>query len=307
MRPENSNDCDILVQMNSAVLIPRATTVNALTSATGVRYASQGPGFARQDFLHAGADFPGKRGEPVLAIQAGTVVGVYVHHDSGVHEEVSGYASRTASKLAPFKAPFGFGLYVVVAHQPLGSGYAMPFFSGYFHLDQALVRRGDVVKAGQQIAKMGSSGTNPVGGSTHLHLETFLAASGDASNRPNWDCLNPLGFQRWTPTREGNDTPSILVNKVWEVGQVVVTPCFPKSGTMRGVIGVDQPLPVVAGYPRIGQSETSNGLAIVASGPDTPLRSRPTRNTTLAIASISALGAAGLGWAALRQARARRM
>jgi murein DD-endopeptidase MepM/ murein hydrolase activator NlpD len=44
-------------------------------------------------------------------------------------------------------------------------------FSAYFHLDTALVRRGDVVQAGQQLGRVGSTGlaTGP-----HLHYGIYV-------------------------------------------------------------------------------------------------------------------------------------
>ena len=49
--------------------------------------------------------------------------------------------------------------------------HGLGVFSAYFHLDTALVRRGDLVKAGQAIARVGQSGlaTGP-----HLHYGIYV-------------------------------------------------------------------------------------------------------------------------------------
>lgn len=83
---------------------------------------------------HLGFDVPAKEGSPVAAINAGTVTLV--------------------------RDTFLAGKVVVVAH---GAGIA----SAYFHLSEAGVKEGDLVKRGQAIGKAGHTGraTGP-----HLHL-----------------------------------------------------------------------------------------------------------------------------------------
>ncbi|MBB6381071.1 murein DD-endopeptidase MepM/ murein hydrolase activator NlpD [Pseudonocardia eucalypti] len=108
---------------------------------------------ARWGTTHYGIDLANKIGTPIYAVTDGIVV------DSG-----------PAS---------GFGLWVRVLH-PSG------FTSVYGHINRSLVREGQRVKAGQQIAEMGNRGqsTGP-----HLHLEIW-----DALGRK----INPLG---WLATR----------------------------------------------------------------------------------------------------------
>jgi len=287
--------------MQTSVVRFNVLTVNALTSDTGVRYASQGPGYARQVKLHAGADFPGVINEPVLAIQDGVVVGVYVHRSAGAHEEVSGRSDLRAARLGKFLAPYGFGLYVVIMHRPLGVGVpaSLPFFTSSHHLNISHVRKGQRVQAGQVIGGVGKSGTNPVGGSTHLHLETFQGASGEAAARDTWFCLNPLGFQRWTPKSSGNTKPSSK-GLVWSVDRGVITPCFPKSDTPRGVEGVDRPLPTSGGYPVVMYD--GGQLAVAGAGPPQPtdLRAPPPRRLwpALLLAGIGIGGIAAVAAAA---------
>ena len=85
--------------------------------------------------LHKGVDITGKRGASVRA----TAPGVVVYSGTGVK---------------------GYGALVIVKHNE-------EFLSAYGHNDAILVKEGQSVAAGQQIAQMGSSGTNSV----KLHFE----------------------------------------------------------------------------------------------------------------------------------------
>lgn len=82
-----------------------------------------------------GIDIAGQRGQSVVSTASGNVV-------------YSGSALR------------GYGNLVIVKHND-------NYLSAYAHNDRLLVREGDMVKAGQKIATMGSSGTNKV----MLHFE----------------------------------------------------------------------------------------------------------------------------------------
>lgn len=86
---------------------------------------------------HRGVDFAGKRGTPILAVADGVVI-----------------ASETRS---------GYGRTVEIRH---GDGLV----TRYAHNDKNLVQVGDLVKQGQTIATLGSSGrtTGP-----HLHFEVL--------------------------------------------------------------------------------------------------------------------------------------
>lgn len=86
---------------------------------------------------HAGIDFAGKEGSSIVAVGSGVVT----------------WASER----------FGYGLMIEVNH---GSGYA----TRYAHCKQLNVEVGDVVRKGQSIATMGSTGrsTGP-----HVHFEVF--------------------------------------------------------------------------------------------------------------------------------------
>ena len=86
---------------------------------------------------HAGVDFAGKDGSDVVAVASGVVT----------------YAAKR----------YGYGLMVEVNH---GDGYV----TRYGHHAQLLVKVGDIVKRGQPIGTMGSSGrsTGP-----HVHFEVL--------------------------------------------------------------------------------------------------------------------------------------
>ena len=85
--------------------------------------------------VHKGIDIAGSRGDPVTATAAGKVV----------------YAGAGVT---------GYGSLIIVKHNDT-------YLSAYGHNEQLLVSDGSVVKVGQQIATMGSSGTNSV----KLHFE----------------------------------------------------------------------------------------------------------------------------------------
>jgi len=90
-----------------------------------------------EEGFHKGLDFPGTPGEPVLAVAAGVVTWV---------------GERS-----------GFGMLVEINH---GNGYV----TRYAHNESALVKVGETVSRGEQIALMGSTGhsTGP-----HVHFEVL--------------------------------------------------------------------------------------------------------------------------------------
>jgi lipoprotein NlpD len=92
-------------------------------------------GFSAGAQPHKGIDIAGSTGDPVFAAKGGTVV----YAGNGVR---------------------GYGNLLIVKHDEL-------FLSAYAHNSKLLVKEGDVVKGGQQIAQMGDSGTDR----TKLHFE----------------------------------------------------------------------------------------------------------------------------------------
>ncbi len=93
--------------------------------------------FSGQRAWHAGVDFAGKHGSDIIAVAAGVVT----------------WSSDR----------YGYGQMIEVNH---GNGYS----SRYGHNSELLVDVGDIVKKGQVMAKMGSSGrsTGP-----HVHFEVY--------------------------------------------------------------------------------------------------------------------------------------
>ncbi|HET6631190.1 MAG TPA: peptidoglycan DD-metalloendopeptidase family protein [Rhodanobacteraceae bacterium] len=92
-------------------------------------------GYAAGDPTRQGIDIAGHRGAPVRAAADGVVV----YSGNGL---------------------VGYGELIIVKHSDA-------FLSAYGHNDKRLVHEGDHVRAGQQIAEMGSSGTSQV----ELHFE----------------------------------------------------------------------------------------------------------------------------------------
>ncbi len=122
-----------------------------------------------QHKLHEGADLSAPIGTPVYAPADGVVT-------------FSGYHNG------------GYGNFVVISH-----GYG--FSSGYGHLQGADVKLGEVVFRGQQIARVGNTGTST---GAHLHYEVrFL-------DQP----LNPRPFMDWNE-RDFNSIAKSVRNVPW--------------------------------------------------------------------------------------------
>jgi lipoprotein NlpD len=92
-------------------------------------------GYSTTGTVHRGIDLKGKLGEPVYAANSGVVV----YAGSGLK---------------------GYGNLVIVKHNEY-------YLSAYGHNSELLVSEGDKVKSGQQIAKIGDTGTNEL----KLHFE----------------------------------------------------------------------------------------------------------------------------------------
>jgi len=121
--------------------------------------------------FHAGLDFPGVRGQPILAASDGRVV----------------FAGQKS----------GYGNCIEVDH-----GHAI--VTRYAHLSGFTARVGDAVRRGQQIARMGSTGRST---GTHLHFE--VRVNGAAVNpRPfleaSQDVLEAQQTAARTPQRASN-------------------------------------------------------------------------------------------------------
>ena len=119
------------VTNNAPDTAPATSSVNFSWPASG----NVVQGFSNADGGNKGTDIAGSRGQAVNAAAAGRVV-------------YAGNALR------------GYGNLIIIKHND-------DFLSAYAHNDSILVKDQQQVNAGQQIAKMGSSGTNDV----KLHFE----------------------------------------------------------------------------------------------------------------------------------------
>lgn len=125
----------------AAVAKPAATKTNKNTAYSGSKVSAwRWPTGGRvtrgySGSVHKGIDISGKRGDPVVAVADGKVV----YAGSGI---------------------VGFGELLIIKHNEL-------YLSAYGHNDRLLVREGQVVKAGQEVAAKGSTGTDTV----KLHFE----------------------------------------------------------------------------------------------------------------------------------------
>lgn len=101
------------------------------------RYGRRADPFTGKSAWHAGVDFAGKEGAPIVAVASGVVT----------------WASDRS----------GYGLMVEVNH---GNGYK----TRYGHCEKINVKVGDVVRKGDEVALMGSTGrsTGP-----HVHFEVY--------------------------------------------------------------------------------------------------------------------------------------
>ncbi|MEX1033446.1 MAG: peptidoglycan DD-metalloendopeptidase family protein [Cellvibrionaceae bacterium] len=108
---------------------PRAASTNE--SELAWRWPASGTllaSFSGARALNKGIDIGAKKGEPVVAAESGTVV----------------YAGNGLR---------GYGNLLIIKHN-------QSYLSAYAHNDRLIVAEGEAVKAGQQIAEVGSSGTD---------------------------------------------------------------------------------------------------------------------------------------------------
>ena len=127
-----------------SLLFDRQLENNAVPSRSPVRrsYITSGFGYRADPFgrgraLHKGIDFDANVGDPVLAVADGVI-------------------SFAGSKS-------GYGHTIEVDH---GNGYV----TRYAHNSRLTVKAGDLVRAGQQVAKAGSSGRST---GAHVHFEVW--------------------------------------------------------------------------------------------------------------------------------------
>lgn len=136
-------------------------------------------GYAERGRLHAGVDLSTRRGVPIYAAAAGTVVKMECDkHEDGVD------CNRDGSPSTP-----GCGWHLYIRH-------AGKIITHYCHmLRRPLVDVGDQVKAGQQIGLLGTSGHSS---GPHLHFEVHVR--GDQSNA---GAIDPVKFMKQRGARLG--------------------------------------------------------------------------------------------------------
>lgn len=104
----------------------------------GILYSYNDP-FYRRGSPHFGVDFGGRFEAPVLAAADGEVLGVYNYGE------------------------IGCGINITLVHKPF------EYYTRYCHLSKALVQEGQMVKRGEVIGLMGSTGD--AGRTVHVHFE----------------------------------------------------------------------------------------------------------------------------------------
>jgi murein DD-endopeptidase MepM/ murein hydrolase activator NlpD len=134
---------DVLTLVESRLLESRLLALMVPSSTPVVGPIGSGFGFRTDPFsgqaaLHTGLDFPVEAGSPIMAAAGGVVVHTDIHP--------------------------AYGLQVEVDH---GNGLA----TRYAHASKVLVKPGDLVRRGQKLAEVGTSGrsTGP-----HLHFEVLV-------------------------------------------------------------------------------------------------------------------------------------
>jgi murein DD-endopeptidase MepM/ murein hydrolase activator NlpD len=140
---EIAQQSDVFTLIESRLFEKRLTTLMIPSSAPIVGPIGSGFGFRIDPFtgrsaLHTGLDFPSDVGTPIAAAAGGMVIAAEVHPQYGQMVEID----------------HGNGL-----------------ITRYGHASQLLVKQGDLVKRGQKIALVGTSGrsTGP-----HLHFEVLV-------------------------------------------------------------------------------------------------------------------------------------
>lgn len=134
---------DLLTVMESRLIDQRlkkmmVPTQNPVNAPVGSRFGWRVDPFTGRQALHTGLDFQANTGAPIVAAAGGVVV------TSEAHPE--------------------YGNMVEIDH---GNGVV----SRYAHASRLLVKKGDLVKRGQQVAQVGTTGrsTGP-----HLHFEVLV-------------------------------------------------------------------------------------------------------------------------------------
>lgn len=126
-------ESEILMQSVRSKVLPTNQPLN--DAFMGSRFGSRSDPFTGRTAMHEGLDFSAPTGTPILAAGGGQVI------NAGSHTS--------------------YGFHIDIAH---GNGLV----TRYAHASKLLVKEGDIVKQGQKIAEVGSTGRST---GSHLHFE----------------------------------------------------------------------------------------------------------------------------------------
>lgn len=130
-KPVRKSEPDVVASTTPVTVTPKTAS-----SFGSWIWPTEGSALARTNGgASKGIDIGGKPGQPIVAAAAGTVV----YQGSGLR---------------------GYGQLIIIKH-------STDFLSAYAHCNKIVVREGNVIKRGQKIAEMGSTGTDRV----KLHFE----------------------------------------------------------------------------------------------------------------------------------------
>lgn len=132
-------EIELLERTAKSRLFPSKTPIQA--GFTGSGFGTRVDPFTGRRAMHEGVDFAAPHGSPILAAAGGIVADVQRHHD--------------------------YGNYVDVTH-------ANGIVTRYAHCSQIFVKPGQIVKAGQHIAAVGSTGRST---GSHLHFEVRIGGA----------------------------------------------------------------------------------------------------------------------------------
>jgi murein DD-endopeptidase MepM/ murein hydrolase activator NlpD len=139
-------ESEILMQSVRSKVLPTNQPLN--DAFMGSRFGSRSDPFTGRTAMHEGLDFSAPTGTPILAAGGGQVITAGTHPSYGNH--------------------------IDIAH---GNGLV----TRYAHASKLLVKEGDIVKQGQKIAEVGSTGRST---GSHLHFEV----------RVNEEAQDPLKY-----------------------------------------------------------------------------------------------------------------
>lgn len=176
-----SSGASLEQQIPNAIL-PLDPSVSRITSTMGKRIWPVDPSVVQSN--HSGIDFGAPNGTPLFAMFDGIVV---AHGKSGAPFISDPKYGMVGSK--------NYGLKIVTKHTaPMRNGEQFSFTAEYGHVQDYFFKTGDVVKAGQVIATVGTRG-----GSTGNHLHLTVRKGSTAHSGKKQDPLFLFDFHNKYP------------------------------------------------------------------------------------------------------------